>query len=167
MTFLHAEQIIVSTLQEHLKEKGYDCPVIMANQTAPIPKYPYISYTITSPIIPHGGTFCQAANGDKYNPYEQIWSFTVQSDKSNTAMKIAEIISDWFAITSKISLGDANIVVTSLGNLASRDNFITVEYEYRMGIDVTFSMMQIIENEKSSETIEKADIIYVQMSPPL
>lgn len=140
------EKEIVNSLQSYLKSKNYDCPVIMANQTAPIPEYPYISYTITSPIISDNKGFCVSDDGTRYKPFTQIWSFTVQSNKDSESLNVSAVAYDWFAIVGNTYLSDNNIIVQSVGNVGNRDNLLTIEYEYRRGFDVTFLLMNIISN---------------------
>ena len=47
-----AEPYLVTQLEQAL-----GCPVVLANQTAPAPPYPYVSYTITTPVHHVGGTY--------------------------------------------------------------------------------------------------------------
>ena len=47
------ESTIVNELSQYT-----GCTVVLANQTAPMPPYPYISYTIITPVRAVGGTYC-------------------------------------------------------------------------------------------------------------
>ena len=140
------------TITEGL-QKETDCYVIRANQTAPIPDYPYISYTITQPFSQKGGTYGIYDNGIKAKPVRQVWSFTVQSDNNIECLNLAAKCKNYFDIKGKNFLNDFGIVVQSTGNVINRDNLITIDYEYRNGFDVTFSLMDIIEDEKETINI--------------
>lgn len=141
ISFRQIEITIVDSLQEWLKKKGYDCPVIMANQTAPVPPYPYISYTVINPVIANMKGYCVADDGTRYKPLTQVWSFTVQSDDDVQAVNVALLAYDWFALAGNEYLNDNNIVAQRVGNITNRDTLLTIEYEHRNGFDVTFSLV--------------------------
>lgn len=149
------EILIVNGLQEYLKKKGYDCPVVMANQTARIPPYPYISYTVTTPYVVEQGFYSKYQDGTRQKQIGQIWSFTAQSNDDVQAFNVAIAAHDWLSIAGDTYLNDNNIVVQNVGNITNRDNLLTIEYEYRCGFDVTFSLL----NEVSREDCETAGYI--------
>lgn len=159
--FRKNELIIVNGLQEWLAKKGYDCPVIMANQAAPIPAYPYISYTVTS-ILSNTKGYSVGEDGTRYKPMAQSWSFTIQSDDDVVAMNVAMEAYDWFALSGNTYLSDNRIVAQRVGNVTNRDNLISVEYEYRRGFDVEFLLMFEISKEDSETSgyINEADITH-------
>lgn len=142
---------IVEGLQKELL-----CCVIRANQTAPAPPYPYVSYTVTSPVISNKGTYGLYDDGVERKPVKQIWSFTAQSDDSTESMTLALKVQNWFDRKGRVYLKDNFIVVRNVSEISNRDNLLTIEYEYRNGIDVTFSLMdEIVLND---EYIEKINI---------
>lgn len=146
---------IVDGLQEVVK-----CPVIMANQVSPVPKYPYLSFTITSLVVSNAKTWSVDAGGTFFKPLSQIWSITIQSDKVMESNMLALAAYNWFSQTGNRYLSDNDIVVERVGNITNRDNLLSVEYEYRLGFDVTFSLMHIskLSNEDGNETIDAAKI---------
>lgn len=148
INFREVEKLIVDGLQSWLENKEYKCPVIMSNQTAPIPDYPYISYTITTPVVSDTDHYSVATDGTRFKQLEQIWSFTIQSDDDIQSTDIALLAYDWFALAGNTYLSDNNITALNVGNVTNRDNLLTIEYEYRRGFDVTFLL---------SHTLEKAD----------
>jgi hypothetical protein len=152
-------ETIKDGLYNWLKGKGYECPVIMANQTLPIPNYPYISYTITSTAVTNGGTFSVTSDYTRFKPMTQIWSFTVQSNDDKATTDIALLAYDWFSLVSNTYLSDNGIVVQRVGNITNRDNLLTIEYEYRQGFDVEFSLLHTIsaEDSETAETIETVE----------
>lgn len=142
------ERAIINGLQIYLQSKGYECPVILANQTAPIPPYPYISFTITTPVGADMKGYSISNNGTRYKSLTQTWSFTVQSDDDMQALAVAMQAYDWFALTGNTFLSDNDVVVQRVHNINNRDNLLSIEYEYRRGFDVEFLLIH---------TLEKAD----------
>lgn len=130
------------------------CEVVKSNITnAPIPPYPYISFTVTNTET-RKGTY-GAVGGRRFMPLTQTWSLTVQSDKDNEAQGKALAARDWLEDTGRICLADQGIVVQSVGGIANRDTLLTLQYEYRKGFDVVFSMMNGV-GTPETETIEQA-----------
>lgn len=145
-------------ITEHLK-KYLGCEVIQANQTAQIPKYPYVSYTIITPLAMKKNMYCVDDN-NHYNTATQTWSFTVQSDNDTESMVKAIKAHEWFNYVGRICLSDNNIVIASVGNVGNRDTLIDIDYEYRNGFDVTLRLSNVV-NIADLEyigTIEKVDI---------
>ena len=87
------EAVIVNALSKFVK-----CPVIASNQTAPVPEYPYISYTITTVFVSDDKGFCVSEDGTKYKQFNQIWSFTSQSDNNAESLTNVLKIKDYFDI---------------------------------------------------------------------
>ena len=152
--------LISSGLQEWLTNKGFECPVIMSNQTKRVPEYPYVSYTITTPVVANMKGYGIAEDGTRFKPLVQIWSFTVQSSDDVEAFNIAMTAYDWFALAGNTYLSDNGIVAQRVGNIANRDNLLTIEYEYRFGFDVDFLLTHTIDKVdcETAGYIEEADI---------
>lgn len=128
-----------------------------------MPAYPYISFTVINTDTKKGTYSATKEIRDgktvdlKYMPLTQKWSFTAQSDKDAEALEKAMLISDFFQEVKRQELADNNIIVSDVGAITPRDNFLTVEYEYRKGLDVTISLNNVIENTVT-ETINKVVI---------
>jgi hypothetical protein len=133
LDFRNQEIIIVEALQKHL-----GCPVVRANQTAPIPPYPYVSYTLMAPITENKGTWGKYDDGKDRKPITQTWSITVQSDDSTESQMLSLKAHDWFDYVGTLLLTDNNIIVQSVTDINNRDNLLTIAYEYRNGFDVVF-----------------------------
>lgn len=134
-------------------------PVILSNQTAEAPPYPYMSYTITALMNSNNGTWGEYGDGKHRKPFTQVWSITVQSDKSSEAMELCIKARDWIDHIGSNYLHKKNIIVQSVTGISNRDNLITLEYEYRYGFDVTLWLF----NETGDlldikGTIEEVDI---------
>ena len=163
--FRKIETLITDGLQSWLSGKGYNCPVIMANQTVPTPRYPYLSYTVTTPVVTNTKGYSVAEDGTRYKPLVQIWSFTAQSADDIEAMNIALEAYYWFTLSSNIYLSDNGIVVQRVGNITNRDNLLSIEYEYRRGFDVEFLLMHEISKTDSEQSgyIESAPITHEEV----
>lgn len=140
-------RIVSKGLKDYLK-----CPVIRSNQAVEAPDYPYVSYTITTLASENKGTYGEYADGIYRKPVNQIWSVTVLSDNDSECVNLAEKAREWFDLAGHIYLSDNNVVVQSVGSVTNRDNFITIDYEYRKGFDVTFSLFD--EVKMDVETID-------------
>ena len=138
------EITIVDGLKAYLSTKKKPCEVVMANQTGDIPRYPYVTYTITTPAEHRSGTYSIAEDGTYYRTLRQIWSFTVNSDDSDESLNLALKAYDWFVLAGLTYLNDRDIIVRKVGNVNNRDNLITVEYEHRNGFDVHFGLLHTI-----------------------
>lgn len=133
------------------------CEVVKANiGGAPIPDYPYISFTILNTDTGKG-TYSTVDGRKKYMLLTQTWSFTVQGEDDDQALETAMKARDWLEESGRLLLGDNRIVVQKVGAIQNRDTLLTVDYEYRKGFDVVLSMENLVE-EAEREVIEYADI---------
>lgn len=131
------------------------CEVVKSNLAgAPIPPYPYISFTILRTET-RKGTY--SGKETRYMPLAQTWSFTVQGNDDDETMDIAMEARDWLEETGRLELSDSGIIVQSVSALQNRDTMLTVDYEYRKGFDAVLSMINEVQ-EPADETIEKANI---------
>ena len=139
-----------------LLEEYSECTVVMSNQTSPMPEYPYISYTVTTPVHAENGTYC-FKNGVYYQEMLQTWSFTAQSDGCRKCREIGMRMYDFFARAGRAKLQKIGTAVSSLTDVMNRDNYLTIQYEYRCGLDVTFRMMHVVDvpEERIEEEILK------------
>ena len=140
------ETIIVEALRSYLRSAFDTCEVVRQNQISEAPKYPYVSYTVISSASAHRGTYSRADDGTMYRSIRQTWSWTVQSDDQEEAMTIAYLLLDFFTVVGVVQLSDNNIAILQVSGVSSRDNFITMQYEYRNGLDVTFGLLYAIED---------------------
>lgn len=135
------EITIVGGLKDYLSTESRPCEVVRQNQVAKIPAYPYVSYTLTTPVSAHSGTYSEAKDGTLYRSILQTWSFTVQSDDQEEALSLAMRIYDFFSAAGVTYLADNGITVRRVRDVNTRDNLLTVQYEYRNGLDVTFGLL--------------------------
>ena len=154
------EIVIVDGLKSYLSSDKRPCEVVRQNQVAEVPPYPYTSYTITTPVSAASGMYSEAADGALYRNILQTWSFTVQSDDQEEALSLAMRMYDFFSAAGVIYLADHNITVRQVRNVTSRDNLISIEYEYRNGLDITFGLLYSIKSDNlvSDERIETVNV---------
>ena len=74
------------------------------------------------------------------------YSFTVQSDDDVEALIHAISIKDFFEESKRQELADIGLIVSDVGGITPRDNMLTIEYEYRKGLDVTLSLNNVMES---------------------
>lgn len=142
------EEIVVNGLSEYL-----GCQVIMANQSSPIPAYPYVAYTIITPLVARGGTY--GYDGVYKKQLNQIWSISVHSSDHTECSNKALSMYDYFEQSGQAYLSDNNISVIRVSNITNRDNLISSEYEYIQGLDVTIGLMHEIEDRHEIEGQEE------------
>lgn len=143
---------VVKGLKEYLK-----CPVIRSNQNAEPPKYPYLSYTIITPMSENRGTYGEYDDGKARKPVTQTWSITAQSDDNDESLNLANKAREWLDYVGTVFLNDNGVVVQSVTSVGNRDNIISIEYEYKNGFDCFFSCMD--EVASLIETVENIENI--------
>lgn len=129
------------------KLKNYlQIPIIRGNQNAEPPKYPYLSYNVTTVASENNGTYGEYSDGIDRKPVTQTWSITVQSDDESEALRLALKARDWLDHIGRAYLSDNHIIVQSITSVTSRDSILTIEYEYKKGFDIVFWLYDEIEN---------------------
>lgn len=149
------EIAIVEKLKAYLSTDARPCDVVRQNQVSKAPPYPYVSYTVTTPVVDNRGTYCEEG-GTLYKNMLQTWSFTVQSDDADEALTLGMKMYDYFAVVGLTPLAVDGINVHRVTNLTTRDNLLTIQYEHRQGLDITFGLLSVIEpdNQVSKDKIE-------------
>lgn len=146
------EIVIVEGLKEYLTTDTRPCEVVRQNQVAEAPPYPYVSYTVTTPVSEKRGTYSEAEDGTLYMDALQTWSFTTQSDDPDEAMSLALRVFAYFTAVGLTELADKGITVRRVTGVTTRDNLITIQYEHRNGLDVTFGLLYVITPENQIDT---------------
>jgi len=145
---------VVNLLQEHISR-----PVILADQAAPKPPYPFISIKETSSFIPQPG---QQNITDEPLPQDirqvatsqptKVLSVTIYSDSFQTAETLSQQVHDWFSFSGHQQLKETGFVVADVTAITNRDSLIVDDYERRRGFDVTLRFVHSM--ERFVETIE-------------
>ena len=151
------ETVIVENLKDYLTTEERPCEVVRQNQVAKIPPYPYVAYTVTTPIHQYNGRYSEAEDGTMYRSALQTWSFTVQSDDEEEALTLAFKIYDFFTAAGLTLLSDKGITVRRVRDITTRDNLLTIQYEYRKGLDVTFGFLYTITPDTAAGVIESVE----------
>lgn len=129
-------------------------PIIRSGQNAPAPDYPYISYTVTTLMSENNGTY-SIKNDKVYKEVTQTWSITIIADNYNTCIEKAMLVRNWLDFNGRMYLTDNDVVVQQITAITTRDNMLTVDYEFRCGFDVIFSCFDEIGDDREYiETIE-------------
>lgn len=135
------------------------CPVIRSNQNTAPPKYPYLSYTITTLVSQNNGTYGVYEDGTERKPFTQTWSISALSDDNAESVSLACKAREWLDRVGTAYLNDKGVIVQSVGGVTNRDNFLTAEYEYRNGFDVFFWLMDEVSGTAEQDGyIETAEI---------
>ncbi len=141
-------KVIVKGLKEYLK-----CPVVRSNQNADMPEYPFISYTITTVKSQNKGTHGEYADGTKRKPHTQTWSITAVSNDNTESVTLAAKAHEWLDLVGTTYMSDNDVVVQSVGGINNRDNFLTVEYEYRNGFDMFLSLFDTVGSTEETDGV--------------
>lgn len=144
-----------------LLEEYTGCTIVPSNTTKQMPPYPYISYTLIDANT-RKGTYA-AHTGVKEVEGEEIpttfltmplklkYSLTVQSESDMNAFMIALLIKDFFEEAKRQELADNGVIVADVGGITPRDNMLTIDYEYRKGLDVTLTLNNVLETADTGE----------------
>ena len=142
------DNLIVEYLENELSTVNRKCTVVYANQTAPAPEYPYVSYTVITPVEMTNKGYCIDRFGNRYRETLQTWSLTVHSDDYNESYVLTQQMYDFFSTVGNAKMSDDSIVVSKVGGVTNRDNLLSIKYEYCSGFDVTFNLIDKIAVDK-------------------
>lgn len=148
-------RIMMIGLKEYIKR-----PIIMLNQDAEPPKFPYLGYNITAIADVNNGTYSEWDDDIVRKPYIQTYSFTSYSDDYNESVTLINKTKDWLDYVGTLYLNDNHIIIQSIGNITDRSNLLTNGYIYSYGFDCFVWVY---------DEIEKADrgqIETVEFIPP-
>lgn len=138
-----------------------DCPVIRSNQTAELPPYPYISYTVTTLMSANRGTYGEWDDGIARKQVTTTWSITALSGDNAESVALAMKAREWLELVGQTYLNDNKVIVQSVGAITNRDNILTYGYEYRNGFDCVFwchDEVKMPETEEIKEVVLGDDI---------
>lgn len=152
--FKNIYQTVAKGLKDYL-----GCSVIQSNQNKKMPAYPFVSYTITTPMSKYNGTYGVYKDGTKRKPFTQTWSISALSDDSDESVTLACKAREWLDEVGRTYLNDHDVIVQEIGSITNRDNVLTVEYEYKNGFDVVFWLFDTIEGTaETQDYIETAEL---------
>lgn len=137
--------------------------VIQASSIGDMPKYPFITYTVTSPYLRLGydEEYTEQVNSNIQNRhvlhYERVFSFTIVAKEEDVAMDTCMKAVRYFRNDGVLALKDKDIVVAEITNVTARDNFITIDYDRRYGFDVRIRLADE-EIRETAEIIEHVNL---------
>lgn len=153
-------KVVAEGLNAYLK-----IPVIQSNQNAPLPEYPFISYTITTLMSENNGTYSVYDDETEVKGVTQTWSISALSDKNDESVMYANKAREWLDNIGATYLSDNDVIVQTIGGITNRDNVITAEYEYKNGFDVVFQLYDTLETDPElTSWIEEATINEVNIN---
>lgn len=132
--------------------------VIQSSTIGDMPKYPFITYTVTSPYLRLGQDeeYTKKENSNYQNRHvlhhERVFSFTITAKDEDTAMDKCMQAMRYFRNDGVLELKDKGIAIVEISNVTARDNFITIDYDRRYGFDVRIRLAD-------EEVRETTDII--------
>jgi hypothetical protein len=142
-------------------------PVILTNQAAPRPPYPYIGVTETIPFQPGPRSLenvPEPIDIKQVASQQATMTLSVTAYGSNfaTTMELSQKAHDWFSFTGYQALKEAGYVVASIGGIDNRDTLVVDDYERRRGFDVTLRFVH--QQERIVEEIDSVDPEFVRRS---
>jgi hypothetical protein len=127
-------------------------PVIFNPQTAQLPPYPFVGYSITSDYIKSiedGIETWQDSNGDIKQTQglniEITMSFNAYSNDSITAKNLIKLVRDWFSYAGYFYLIEKGIVVSDISPIQNRDLLEVDAYERREGFELTIRVYDTVD----------------------
>lgn len=157
MTFVQARDAIVSGLEKHISR-----PVVLSDQIADRPEFPYCYYSALAPRISNHAFGLHEVVGDekqghrhiRFEPVEATMSFTFCGQNRETedgsyiygedeALGLAEKGHGFFLLNGHcILVGNEDIVVRNIGSVANRSGFVVEDTVRRYGFDVRFAYIR-------------------------
>lgn len=163
MTFVEARNKITYELEQHI-----GCPVILSEQIADQPEYPYCYYSVlSSRISDHAFGLREiivdenSAVAQRLEPVGATMSFTFCSINRETendyifgedeALGLAEKAHGFFLLNAhNIHTNTGDIVINNVGAVAKRSGFLVEETVRRYGFDVRFNFVRVDEMQTTT-----------------
>lgn len=142
---------LINALKEYLER-----PVILADQSAPKPDYPYIAIKEMINHIPSPESITTAENKQTSTsqPTKSL-SITAYSKSFNDVSELITRTYDWFRFVGYRKLKELGYVVERMEPIMNRDSLIVDDYERRRGFDVILRFVHQI--ERDFDVIETVD----------
>ncbi len=157
MTFVQARDAIVSGLEKHI-----GCPVVLSDQIADRPEFPYCYYSVLTPRTSNHAFGLHEVAGDEEQGYRHIRSERVEATMSFTfcgqnregeggsyiygedeALGLVEKGHGFFLLSGHcILVGSEDIVIRNIGSVANRSGFVVEDTVRRYGFDVRFAYIR-------------------------
>lgn len=151
---------IIGGLNEYMKG---ECVILQSTNVEKTQEYPYGTYTIINPRLePVRPAIYENESTDSIKRtyetiIEQVYSFTIIGNEEDQVLDLTHKAINFFRIYGVKQLSIKNIVIVEVSNVQNRDNFVTIDYEKRVGFDVRFRMVEVSEYE-DKEYIEASNL---------
>ncbi|KDN58450.1 hypothetical protein DI14_04745 [Exiguobacterium sp. AB2] len=143
----------LTALTGHLKQ-GTGKVIVLENQSATQPAYPFCTYSVPSPYLPQRTDYIGDAMDEVV---EFVVSLTWHSKSNIEAMTLAQqSVQLLKAIGGRQTLGDAGLTVVRIDGFTNRDTFLTIDTERRYGFDVR--LRTHVSSTRPLDAIETVDI---------
>lgn len=168
MTFVQARNVIVAGLEAHI-----GCPVVLSDQIADQPDYPYSYYSVLTPRASDHAfglmNVRETPEGPILTRTERVaatMSFTFCSMNRETedgyiygedeALELAEKANGFFLLNAHcINTDEGDVVISNVGSVVPRNGFLVEDTVRRYGFDIKFHYMRT--DEAPTHTIVKAN----------
>lgn len=170
MTFVQARDAIVSGLEAHIGR-----PVVLSDQIADRPEFPYSYYSVLTPRISSHAFGLHEVVGDeeqgcrhiRSEPVEATMSFTFCGQNreaedggyiygEDEALCLAEKAHGFFLLNGHCILtGSGDIVIRNVGSVSNRSGFVVEDTVRRYGFDIKLSYVRV--DEMLTTTIAKVN----------
>lgn len=155
MTFIEARNCIINSLENYL-----GCSVVLSDQIADAPDFPYCYYSVLAPRIANHSFGLRSVEGKiegfvlkREEPAKATLSFTFCGKNRETdngyifgedeAIELVEKAHCFFLLTShSISTESGDVVIDKVGAVSKRNNFVVEETVRRYGFDIQFSYVR-------------------------
>lgn len=169
MRFIEARNAITLGLEQHI-----GCPVVLSEQIAEVPDFPYCYYSVLSPgASDHAFGLHEVQDTldgavlKRHEPVKATMSFTFCSENRETpdgyvfgedeALELAEKARGYFLLDAhNIHTAAGDIVISKVGSAASRSSFLVEDTIRRYGFDVLLAYVRT--DEKQTTLVQNTGI---------
>lgn len=132
-------------------------PTIVAEQGGNQPSYPFttLKFTTLGDKIGHATQYMRGTSTVYEQDIEMVMSVSCYSDKIGAAEELAYNALQYFELEGIDSLTEQNITVVETTALTDRTTFLTVNWEYFIGFDVTLRVRaQVVKEAEFIDNVE-------------
>lgn len=132
---------------------------ILSEQNAPQPKYPFISVkmTLLGQKRGHASVVIEGSESVHTQQVEMTLSVSCYGATTLSTEELVYKALQYFEVDGIQPLQDQKIVIVRTSPITDRTTFLTTDYEYKMGFDVTIRAVAVVTRELQ-ETIESTEI---------
>lgn len=145
---------IMTTINNIIIAESGGRPVVAQNNTNAQPKYPFCTYTITSPYLAVSSSYeYETLNEQVEIVISLTWSAKDVFDAASYTQRTAAALKHQ---KNRQILTENGITVVKCLNFGSRDNFLSIDTEFRNGFDLRIRVTN--SDTKTMDYIEDVNI---------